>query len=105
MEEKKTDIENQTFQIIHHLSVEELNTKYMPNNEMIKVIMKYMFEEFKIFLDKEYNLNERYFKEGLFIKNIIRFIPESTFFGNFDKSKRKSVIKAIKESTKGEYNK
>ena len=105
MQEKKTDIENQTFQVMHHLSMEDLNTTYFSNNEMIKTIMKHMFEQFKSFLDKEYNLNERYFSEGLMIKNIIRFIPESTFFGNFKKSKKESVINTINKSNKkGETN-
>lgn len=96
--EKKTKIENETFQVIHHLSLEELNTQYMQNNEMIKYIIKYMCKEFQSFLDKEYNLNKRYFPEDLFIINEIRFVPASDFFDKFDKEKRKSVIKAIERS-------
>ncbi len=83
---KKTEIENQCFRSVQHLDMEDLNTFYIPNNEMIKYIMKHMFEEFKSFLDKEYDLNERHFKEGLVIHNTIRFIPESEFL-NKEKNK------------------
>ena len=76
---KKTDIKNQAFQVIHHLSMGELNTQYTPNNEIVKCIIEHMCEEFKSFLDKEYDLNKRYFEEGLFIYNTIRFVPESEF--------------------------
>ena len=93
MEEKKTDIENKSFQTIHYLSIEELNTNYCHNNEIVKVIMEHMFEEFKSFLDKEYNLNKRYFHEGLFIKNIIRFIPESVFRGKSRIGKEEALNK------------
>ena len=76
---KKTDIENEVFRSVHFLGIKDLNQHYAPNNNMIKAIMGHMCEEFKAFLDKEYDLNKRYFKEGLYIHNTIRFIPETEF--------------------------
>jgi len=70
---------------------------------MIKHIIDYMCEEFKSFLDKEYDLNERYFTEDLFMVNKIRFVPTSVFYGDFDKNKRKSVTKTIKNNYKGVF--
>lgn len=94
---KKTEIENEVFTVTHHLGADELNTKCFSKNGMVKHIIDHMCEEFKSFLDKEYDLNERYYTEDLFIVNKIRFVPESVFYGNFDKKKRKSVTNAIKK--------
>jgi len=93
---KKTEIENEVFTVTHHLGMNELNTQCFSKNGMIKHIMDYMCEEFKSFLDKEYDLDERYFTEDLFMVNKIRFVPTSIFYGDFDKKKRKSVTKTIR---------
>jgi len=78
---KKTEIENEVFTVTHCLKMEELNTQCFSKNGMVKYIIENMCEQFKSFLDKEYDLNERYFTEDLFMVNKIRFVPTSIFYG------------------------
>ena len=86
--EKKTNIENMVFQSKQYLSTTDLNQSYKPSNEYIKYLIKRMYEEFKYFIDENYDVSEGFYKENIIITNKISFIPESVFQEKINKEKK-----------------
>jgi len=98
MKEKKTEIENQVFYSKKFISIKELNEYWAPNNEIIKCLIGHMYEEFKCFIDNEFDLNKRYYPDDIIVENRIRFIPSAIFRAEINKRNRKVSKKTGKNN-------
>jgi len=57
-----------------------------------------MYEEFKCFIDNEFDLNKRYYHDDIIIENRIRFIPSAIFRAEINKRNRKVSKKTGKNN-------
>ena len=89
---KKTNIENMTFTSKQYLTIDDLNRAYKPSNEYVKYLVKRMYDEFKWYLDKNYDLGEGFYKENIIVTNRLTFVPESIFQKKINK-----INKVVKE--------
>ena len=93
MKEKNTDIENQTFYSRKFISIKDLNEHWAPNKEIIKCLINHMYEEFKLFLDREFDLDKKYYADDIIIENRVRFIPNTMFRNELEKKRKAKVAK------------
>ena len=69
--------------------MKELNEHWDSNKEIIKCIINHMYEELKMFLDDEFDLDKKYYSDDMTIENRIRFIPNTMFMNELEKKRLK----------------